>query len=1024
MDHTVVPEIEGYHVQSHIGSGGMGSVWRARQLSTRRSVALKLMSVASIRSEKARRRFEREIEMAARLDDPHIVHVYDSGVHRGVYYYAMELVDGLRLDQYVQSHRLRPRQILLLMRTVCLAVQHAHQQGVIHRDLKPSNILVNQDGRPCVLDFGLAKEMLEEPGAETVSVDGDLAGTVAYMSPEQAAGKRKLDTRADVYALGVILYRLLTDHPPHDICGTLGQITHRIVNEEIRRPRDASAAIDAELESLLMKALAKDLDQRYASAGELARDIDNYLNGEPLTAQRPSVAYFLRKRLRKHQKKVILAMAVATAAVALIAIGFVRERRLGQIAMARAEAYRRSLYFNQISLAESAASRGHHVRAGEQLDRCPPDLRHWEWGYLYRILDQSTATIRDHETSVLWAALAKSDSSLISVDYRSIRVRDVHARTMRVRLWPDRDLEQVVASADGRWLVSSNMGTVTVWDLVSGQRISRSNSPSLVQAMAISADGSTLAIGYDRGIEIRGLSAAEPVETLDVDSPMIRALAFSPDGQFLAVGGRIRSQPGVPALGNKGMVVIRYRSSDRDGPVFELKGTVGCLAFSPDQRRLAAGAARHIDILDPHGDSVIHTLSGNGRCLAYSPDGTRLVSGGDDGTLTIWDASSYDRPIAIRRGHRRPITSLAFSADGRRVVSGSDDTTIKFWNLHSGTEQLDGSTPVVAMSRDQRWFARGGANRSIDVLRVDTGRVVQTFRGQAYLESILFAPQGRHLLGVWGLGDVRATLWRIGADLPGVNLSGRIDSPIFSPDGRMIAACSGDQIRRWQVSSATELDPLSGFQATVRSVAFGPRGQRLVSGHDDGAIYVWDLQSGQAVTGCQIEGEKIFHVSFSPSGYRILAGSLNGQVRLLATDDLRLVTAFRNRRHCVAFSADGRWVASGGYGQITIMDAMKGTQRHQLMGHDELVTAMAFSPDGLRVASGGHDATVKLWDAQTGTEVLTLAGHRASVQKIVFSPDGQSITSIDDSGALRVWRASDRWQTASATSPAVTVDRK
>jgi len=327
------PEIEGYKVTGLLGSGGMSTVWRAVQQSTRREVALKVLSWGLSGVPRARRRFEREVELASRLAHPHIARVYESGLYHGAYYYAMEVVEGRPLDEYVEHHRLDRRHTLELVRTVCRAVQHAHQRGVIHRDLKPSNILVTEDGQPHVLDFGLAKAVLEGGAALTVSVAGDVLGTPAYMSPEQAAGKNdQVDTRSDVYSLGVMLFRLLTGAFPHDLAGDRQQVLRRIAEEEPRRPRAAAEDIDKDLEALLLKALAKKPDDRYASAGDLRADIGRYLAGDPLSAKPPTLGYFLYKRLRKHRAAVAISCGVLLAMGTMAVVSYVR------IAQARDEA--------------------------------------------------------------------------------------------------------------------------------------------------------------------------------------------------------------------------------------------------------------------------------------------------------------------------------------------------------------------------------------------------------------------------------------------------------------------------------------------------------------------------------------------------------------------------------------------------------------------------------------------------------------------------------------------------------------
>jgi serine/threonine protein kinase len=328
------PQIDGYEIIEKVAEAGQGQVWRALQHSTGRVVAIKVPRLGKVTSERARVRFEREIELAARLKHPNIARIYDSGVDRGQYYYVMDFVEGLNLDEYVRQHCLSNRQILELMRTICQAVQHAHQNGIIHRDLKPSNIIVTENGRPFIVDFGLAKGFSEDDRNLVVSVDGETFGTPAYMSPEQAAGHTdKVDTRTDVYSLGVTLFTLLTGSNPHDLSGTRLEVMHRIAEKEVIRPSALNRKIDTDIEALLLKALERDPDRRYSSAAGLAEDIDNYLKGEPLIAGPPTSLYRLKKFVRRHKSLVaslIAVFVVLAAGVITTSIFALKARRQAQ----------------------------------------------------------------------------------------------------------------------------------------------------------------------------------------------------------------------------------------------------------------------------------------------------------------------------------------------------------------------------------------------------------------------------------------------------------------------------------------------------------------------------------------------------------------------------------------------------------------------------------------------------------------------------------------------------------------------
>ncbi|NOX58935.1 MAG: protein kinase [Planctomycetes bacterium] len=309
-----ITEIEGYTILKELGRGGMGLVYLAIQHSTKRQVALKVLLDGPFASEKARLRFEREVELVAQLDHPNIVTILESGIDSGRYYFAMRYVPGQRLDRYIVEKNVPRERMLGIFQKVCEAVSYAHQRGIIHRDLKPSNILVDENGEPFVLDFGLAKSTGEQVSEiekeKTISVTGQLMGTLPYMSPEQASGdQNSVDIRTDIYSLGVILYEMLTGQFPYQVIGNVADILRNIAEVDPKKPSTVGRRINDEIETIVLKALAKDKDRRYQSANAFADDLGRYLDGKPIEAKRDSTVYMMRKMLSRHRVPVTVAVA-------------------------------------------------------------------------------------------------------------------------------------------------------------------------------------------------------------------------------------------------------------------------------------------------------------------------------------------------------------------------------------------------------------------------------------------------------------------------------------------------------------------------------------------------------------------------------------------------------------------------------------------------------------------------------------------------------------------------------------------
>ena len=341
---TDAPEIDGYYITKKLGEGGMGSVWKAVQLGTGRDVAIKTMLMARL-SEEAKTRFGLEIEVTAQLDHPNIGRLYESRLDDELCFYAMELIEGSDLESVEEERQVGQQEALELMLGVCRAVQFAHQKGIIHRDLKPGNIMITLEGQPKVVDFGLAKLTDDKtPQDSKLTNDGAQLGTPAYMSPEQVKAKQEhIDTRSDVYALGVILYELLVGEHPHGLEGNLFVLFTKIMSEDIRPPRSVKPDLDRDLDALLLKALAREPADRYATAGEMADDLQRYLDGEPLLAQPQTTIYVLRKKIAKHRKKVLAVALVVFFTVAGLISSFIlvrQERDAAQVARDQAQVAR------------------------------------------------------------------------------------------------------------------------------------------------------------------------------------------------------------------------------------------------------------------------------------------------------------------------------------------------------------------------------------------------------------------------------------------------------------------------------------------------------------------------------------------------------------------------------------------------------------------------------------------------------------------------------------------------------------
>jgi WD40 repeat protein/serine/threonine protein kinase len=1006
-----------YKLFEQIGEGGMGLVFVAEQQHpVRRKVALKVIK-PGMDTRQVIARFEAERQALALMDHPNIAKVMDGGeTASGRPYFVMDLVKGVPITEFCDRNHLTPRQRLELFMQVCQAVQHAHQKGVIHRDLKPSNVMVGlYEGKPApkIIDFGVAKAAGPKLTEKTLYTEfGQVVGTLEYMSPEQAQlDNLDIDTRSDIYALGVLLYELLTGTTPLDRKrlkeSSLLEMLRTIREEEPPRPstrlgttvelpaiaanrglepKRLSGLVRGELDWIVMKCLEKERNRRYETANSLARDIERYLNGELVQACPPSVGYRLRKWARRH-RPVLLAAAALVAVLVAVALGATvaafREQRLKYEAEAKADALDHSLYYHRIALAEQRLVANQLGSVEELLDSCPPRLRGWEWHYLRRWYHAEPYTELPWTDQVNVAVAFSPDGRYLAVGGAdntrgTLRLWDAPTGKKVRTLHGHRSTVQAVAfSPDSRRLASgSRDGTVRLWDPATGRELQRYRADHLVTSVEFSPDGRLLltAVMHPSGkggqAQVREVAGGQAVLTLERQS---RA-AFSPDGRRIA-----SSNP-------DGIITIWDAATGRE--LFTCPGRSSFVAdlpwpmvFSPDGRLLASVQFdTTVTIWDMEAGQVAYTLSGHTQppyCLAFSPDGRRFASAGMDRTVRIWDLDT-DQEVLTLRGHTNPVQGLSFSPDGRRLVSTCKDRTVKIWD----------ATPIDG----------------------PVGPLVCTFKGHsAMVGQAVFHPDGNRIASASVDGSV--TVWDARTAHVVLNLPTQaVDafSVACSPDGRLLASGGRDNVVTvWDATTGQERLRYQGHSSFIMRLAFGPNGKRLASLDGRGEIRIWEASNGKDLATLQCPGQGLALV-WSRDGRFVAAGNASGLLKVWDGQSFQEVLSMRRAPgqtvRGLAFGREDRSLAICERSpNFSILDLATGQSVRTFAGHSDRVSALACSPDGRFLASAGEDGIIKIWDAATGRELRTLRGHSGLIFTLAYSPDGRLLASACADKTVKVW---------------------
>jgi len=868
------PTLDGYTELREINRGAQGLVYEATQRDTRRKVAIKVLTRGSSRG-------LREIELAGRLSHPNIVRLYESRqTPDGRIFFAMEYVEGAPLHKYVrgEAHDSQPgthkpvRDILRLFAKVCDAVNYAHQRGVIHRDLKPDNILVDALGEPHVLDFGVALAAgLDYARAGTVLTrDDQFVGTLAYASPEQVDGRsRDLDTRTDVYSLGLILYQLLTGALPFRTDGALTDLVRAVTESEldppsVRAARLADGAggvrrIGHEIDAIVLKALSKEPERRYQSADALANDIRRYLGGEAIEAKRDSALYTLRKTLRRHR----IAVGVAAAFLLLltgaaIALSFLYREARTQAELARQETRRTRAAEDIANQARTEAEEQAEIAATER-DRA-------------RSAEAGAVAARDEARADELAARRSLYITQVNLAQRAWERHDLRAmRDLLIEVRPEADEEDL---RDFDWYY--------LW------RLSRGSAVRVLR-------------GHAREV---------------------CAVACSPDATLAATG----SADGT-------LLLWDIQSGAEVATLLKgISWGIYCLAFSPDGKRLAAAGAnltlwnvstREIEVrVDKGFHAMIHSV-------AFSPDGRTVATAhgrdGWPGEVRLWDAETLTEQRRLS-GHTEEVWSVAFSPDGRTLASTSWSSrirtgSVRFWAVETGTP-LPGLPDdhtggrALALSPDGKSLAVANPDHVIRVWDVDTGDLKSSLTGHDdRIRTLAFDPSGRTLAS--GGNEAIVKLWDLATAREMLTLGGhssRVEHVAFTPDGATLLSASRDTtVRVWDVAGEVDRDQLRGHSGVVRSVDFDANGRILASASDDGTAKLWDVETGDSLITLRGHSGPINSVMPSPDGRTVVTGSDDTTVRLwdMSTgQQLETFTGHKDRVQTAAFSSDGRLLAS------------------------------------------------------------------------------------------------------------------
>lgn len=1002
-----------YRLVELVGEGGGGSVYRAEQEEpVHRTVALKILKLG-MDTKTIIRRFETERQALAVMDHPNIARVLDAGASEdGRPFFVMDFVEGEPLTDYCDANTLTVQERIAIFVKVCRAVEHAHQKGIIHRDLKPSNILVaEQDGEasPKVIDFGVAKAIDPHGDDDQVTVIETVIGTPAYMSPEQAErGRVDVDTRSDVWSLGVLLYELLTSYTPldrdkvkdagiddlrqafreHEPYRPSLKLRHSKVEDRPKIGMDRSSTtqkladeVQGDLDWIIMCCLDRDRTRRYGSASLLAADLECYLRGDPVAARPPSASYRLGKFVRRNRA----AVGASVILLVMLVIGAIGSTWLA----VRATTAERDI---RAAHEEQSRLRAEAVREREDAFRSAEIARLHQ--YVADINVSHQALLNGHIAKTLdlleeQARLAINDVDLRGFEWRYLAARclaDKHRSLARF----DSPVRSLTYSRSGEQLAIGTREELVVWDLTSNRSLL--TLPGGATRAEFFPDGKRLVAASRQGLWVFHLESGQPVfDRSDAGG----ALALSPDGNFLA--STLDGAVVVWETGNW----TRWR---------EYPGSFGPLAFSPDSRTISMGTREGIALWPIQGDAKRVLLDDSSTPLSgWFPGGPRMVFSLDGKEifaprpekstrgvfyLGAWSVESGEElgvypagPGA--RGHSGVISALAQDRNGTLLATSSWDHSVGLWNLHER----------------------------------ELVRELHGHRGEVW--SVAVSPDGEFVVS--GSKDGEVKLWPVQAVAENNSIKGRWRPLNFSNDSNYLGILNRDgyvaivNTRTQEETYRLELTKVES-RFNYRAVSLSNDLATLAEGLPDGVVRIRRLDREEESIVTLDRKNRVDFVQLSPKADSVVTISSRSDLAWWDLDDVKK-PIMRIAGSNAMFSADGSTLLIlDREGHAVIWDVSSRQETVKIKFDAQSIGyRTTLSPDGsiLAMTYGFDDFenAVSLWDTKTGRRLGLLTGHKQGIWSMAFSPDGRTFVTSSIDGTLRFWNVASRRELVSVNEP-------